>query len=487
MLKLLPASVVLMLSAFSLFAQNAVDAPLLINRVAINQTSVAFTYAGKIWLVDRNGGAARRLTNTPTEETNPVFSPDGKQIAFSRFNGNDADVFVVAADGSGEARRVTMMPEDDFVTAWTPDGREVIFETTRDEEGVTRLYKMAVENGTLAAGLPMPQAFQGAFSPDGKRVAYNPRSIFGEWRYYRGGNTSPIYIADLKTGAVEKLPNRNFNDRNVAWLGDKIYFISDRTGVFNLFAHDLKTKQARQLTNFTGHGVKAAAVTTDAAVYVREGRIHIFDLASGADRIVSVSVSPDMSELAPHQANAMRFLEQIMPSRDGEKIAFGTRGEVLVFDTKTNQAKNRHLGRGRALPGHLARQPDDRLFFRRNRRIRAARALARKRFGQKNKRRGQAVVLLGTDLVARLEKNRLQRPPAQFLDRRHGKGHGHESRHVRLLVAGRLDAEFFARFALSGVCETFEKPRGDRFYIRSVAKKKLSDHRRRDARRDAGF
>ena len=97
-----------------IFAQQA-SAPLLIGRVAVNQTHVAFTYAGKIWLVERTGGAARRLTTTPNEETNPVFSPDGRQIAFSRSNGSDWDVYVIPADGSGEARRVTMMPEDDFV------------------------------------------------------------------------------------------------------------------------------------------------------------------------------------------------------------------------------------------------------------------------------------------------------------------------------------------------------------------------------------
>src|SRR5215213_8965374 len=121
----------------SALAQQAADRPLLIGRVSLNQSHIAFTYAGKIWLVERTGGTAKRLTSTPNEETSPVFSPDGQRIAFSRSNGNDWDVFIAPADGSAEARRVTMMPEDDFVTAWSPDGKEIIFETTRDEEGVT--------------------------------------------------------------------------------------------------------------------------------------------------------------------------------------------------------------------------------------------------------------------------------------------------------------------------------------------------------------
>jgi tricorn protease len=339
MLKIKLSALFLFVFGLQAFAQST-NAPLLIGRVAVNQTHVAFTYAGKIWLVERSGGAARRLTGTPNEEMNPVFSPDGKQIAFSRLNGNDWDVFVTPADGSAQARRVTIMPEDDLVTAWTPDGREVIFETTRDEEGVTRLYKMAVENGTLAAPLPMQQAYQGVFSPDGNFIAFNPRLGFGEWRYYRGGAIAPIWIADLKTGALEKLPNPNYNDRSPQWVGDKIYFTSDRTGIFNVFAHDRKTKQVKQLTNFKDFGVRAAAATSDAVCFVQNGRLQLLDLNTNQIRSINVSVSPDTAELRPRDVQAIRFLEQILPSHSGDKIAFSARGEVLVFETANGNAKN---------------------------------------------------------------------------------------------------------------------------------------------------
>src|SRR6185503_3501805 len=147
-------ALVLLISVTTL-AQSPADRPLLITRVAVNQTHIAFTYAGKIWLVERSGGTAKRLTSTPNDETSPVFSPDDRRIAFSRSNGNDWDVFIAQADGSAEPTRVTMMPEDDFVTAWTPDGKEVIFETTRDEETVTRLYKTSADRLMLATALPL--------------------------------------------------------------------------------------------------------------------------------------------------------------------------------------------------------------------------------------------------------------------------------------------------------------------------------------------
>ncbi|MBA4182664.1 MAG: PD40 domain-containing protein [Acidobacteria bacterium] len=339
MSKILITFAFLVFCSVNLPAQSQ-NAPLLIGRVAVNQTHVAFTYAGKVWLVERNGGAAKRL-NDAGAENNPVFSPDGKQIAFSRFNGGDFDIYVSSATG-GEAKRLTFQNEDDFPVAWTPDGQAIVFESTRDEEGVTRLHKVKADgSGALAESLPLPQAFQGSFSPDGKLIAYNPRTLFStDRRYYRGGIAAPIWIADLQTGGVEKLPNQNFNDRFPMWLGDKIYFISDRTGIFNLFVHDRKTKQAKQLTNFDGQGIRTAAASGDAIVFVQNGRLHLFDLAANQDRVIDVSVSPDTSELKPKTVNAIRFVESYFPSANGEKLSVGARGEVLIFDAATGAAKN---------------------------------------------------------------------------------------------------------------------------------------------------
>ena len=336
-LTLLAASLSLSVAAL---AQQGVDRPLLISRVAINQSHVAFTYAGKIWLVERTGGIAKRLTNTPNEETSPVFSPDGRRIAFSRLNGNDWDVFIAQADGSGDPTRVTMMPEDDFVTSWSPDGKEIVFETTRDEESVTRLYKTSAERLALASALPLHQSYSGSMSPDGGRIVYNPRSGTDDWRYYRGGFAAPLWIADLKSGALEKLSNGTYNDRNPVWVDDRIFFTSDRTGIFNLHVYDTKSKKTQQLTKYTGQGIRTAAANNGAAVYVQGGRIHVLDLSTNKDQIINVSVTPDTSELAVRSVSAMRSLEQILPSPTGDRIVFGARGEVIVFDPANGSYKN---------------------------------------------------------------------------------------------------------------------------------------------------
>jgi tricorn protease len=337
-------SLALLAACFSIsvaaLAQQASDRPLLIGRVAINQTHIAFTYAGKIWLVERTGGAARRLTSTPNDETSPVFSPDGRRIAFSQSNGNDWDVFIAPADGSGQPMRVTMMPEDDFVTGWSPDGKEVIFETTRDEETVTRLYKTSADRLVLATPLPLHQSYSGSISPDATRIVYNPRSGAGDWRYYRGGYAAPLWIANLKTGALEKLSNGTHNDRNPQWVEDRIFFVSDRTGIFNLYAYDTKSKKTQQLTQYMGQGVRTASATNGAAVYVQGGLLHLIDLNTNKDQVLNVSVTPDTSELAPRNVSAARFLEQILPSATGDRVAFGARGEVIVFDPANGSYKN---------------------------------------------------------------------------------------------------------------------------------------------------
>jgi tricorn protease len=322
-------------------AQPNAGQPLLITRIALNQTHVAFVHAGKIWLVPRNGGEAKRLTNTPNEEGYPVFSPDGKRIAFSRSNGNDWDVFIINSDGSGEPFRATMMPEDDYVTCWSPDGKEVIFETTRDEENVSRLYKTSTEHLELATALPLQQGYVGSISPDGSRIAYNPRLGAGDWRYYRGGFAAPLWIANMKTGALEKVSTGASNDKGPLWNGDKIYFVSDRSGVFNLHVYDTSSKKVRQLTPYNDKGVRAASVFHDTAAYVQDGRIHLFNLMpGGADQLVNFTISPDTSELAPRTASAMRSLEQILPSASGDKLILGARGDVLTYETSTGTYKD---------------------------------------------------------------------------------------------------------------------------------------------------
>jgi tricorn protease len=337
MKRLILLSLFILVFCSSIFAQGS--PPLLIGRLTVNQTHVAFSYAGDIWSVPLTGGETKRLTSDPNEESFPVFSPDGSQIAFSRLLGGSWDVFVMPASG-GEAKRITYMNEDDLVVNWSPDGKKILFISHRDEENVFRLYTIDVD-GVFPTALPLPFAREGAYSPDGTRIAYTPRKfIFGEWRYYRGGMASQIWIANLKDGTLETIPNQNVNDFFPMWIGDKLYFVSDRTGIFNLYAYDFKTKQPQQLTTYKGQGIRGTGASKDAIAYIQDGQIHVYNLQTKQDSIVKVNVTPDTNELKARAVNPLRNLEQASLSTNGDKVVFGARGEVLLFDPNKSETTN---------------------------------------------------------------------------------------------------------------------------------------------------
>jgi tricorn protease len=315
------------------------SAPLVIGRVTVNQTHIAFQYAGDIWKVDRAGGDAERMTSDPAEDGYPIYSPDGSQLAFSRQLGGAWKLFIMPAAG-GEARQLTYIPEDDLAMGWTPDGKNILFQSHRDEEGAFRLYTIATD-GVMPSALPLPQAFAGSFSPDGSRIAYTPMTSFGDWRFYRGGMESPIWIAGVRDGVLEKLPSGDYNDRNPMWVENKIYFFSDRTGTFNLFVYDQTSKQTKQLTSYERHGIRAASAGAGAVVFVQAGRVHIFDLGNNQDRVVDLRVNTaDSPELKPRTVNARGNIDWATLSSSGDRLFINARGEVLSFDPKSGDSVN---------------------------------------------------------------------------------------------------------------------------------------------------
>src|SRR5262245_29268629 len=188
------------------------DVPLLMQKPTVSKTHIAFGYADDLWIVPRAGGEAKRLTSGAGVETDPMFSPDGKWVAFTgQYDGND-DVFVISAEG-GDAKRLTYHPGSDQVVGWTPDGKKVLFRTERDAfSPFTRLFTIAVEGGQPQA-VPLPIADLGGFSPDGKKMAYVPfyngsrwTGANVAWKRYRGGRQPVVWIADLSDSSIEKLP-----------------------------------------------------------------------------------------------------------------------------------------------------------------------------------------------------------------------------------------------------------------------------------------
>lgn len=309
--------------------------PILFSRLTVNQTQVAFSYAGDIWTVARTGGEANRLTNHAAEENFPAFSPDGSQLAFSRQVGGNWDIYVMPAAG-GEARRLSYDPRGEFVIGWTPDGKSILHTSNPN---LIQQLQLIETDGVLPRLLPLPKALLGSISPDGARIAYTPSGGISDWRFYRGGSKGQIWLANLSDGAIEKLPQGTYNDDQPMWVGDKIYFISDRTGAYNLFVYDLRSKQTKQLTNYQQHGIRWTGAGAGAIAFVRDGRIHLYDTATNQTRVLDVRVTLDSPELKPRTVNAARTIDWAAITNNADQIVFGTRGELLKFDPKSGDSK----------------------------------------------------------------------------------------------------------------------------------------------------
>lgn len=321
----------------------------MLRQPTVSRDLIAFAYAGDIWTVPRNGGKAVRLTTTSGAETDPYFSPDGSKIAYSATVGGNTDVYVMATTG-GDAKRLTFHPGVDRVKGWTPDGSKVLFSSPRisqPQEAYNRLWTVDIAGG-IAEPLPMPRGYTGVYSPDGKRLAYEeismqfvPQWLEGSyWRHYRGGRTHPISVIDLTSKLVTELPWTNSNDSSPTWVGDTIYFISDRNHTANIFSYKVGSNQVTQITNHEDFDVMAASAGPDAVVYEQAGFIHILDTKSGKVKQLNIDVTGDLPWARPQFKKVGDSIRGAVLSPGGIRVAVEARGDIFTIPTAKGDFRN---------------------------------------------------------------------------------------------------------------------------------------------------
>jgi tricorn protease len=315
-------------------------APLILQQPTLSRTQVAFSFAGDLWIVGREGGEARRLTSGVGRESEPFFSPDGSLVAFTGEYDGNVDVYVVEAAG-GVPRRLTWHPAEDHVAGWMPGGQAVLFHSGRASfHYFERLFTIPLSGG-LPHELPLPRAVQGSFSPDGKRLAYVPINQWQPaWKRYRGGQTTPVWIADLADSAVEAVPRENSNDSCPSWLGDRVYFLSDRSGPVALFAYDTRTKQVSPVVRNDGLDFKWLTAGPDVLAYEQFGSLFLYDPATSRSTPVPVRLSGDFPEVRPRYAKVEKTLTSPALSPTGKRVAFEARGEILTVPAEKGDVRN---------------------------------------------------------------------------------------------------------------------------------------------------
>ncbi len=343
-------SIGLSLMLLTAFAQDEMR---LMRFPAIHGDQVVFSYAGDLYTVPLSGGEATKLTNDPDGfELFARFSPDGKHIAFTgQYDGN-TEVFLIPATG-GEPRRLTFtatlnrddlsdrMGPNNIVMAWR-DNEHIVYrsrkQTFNDFKG--QLFAAGIEGG-LSEELPLPDGSWCSFSPDGKKMVYN--RVFREfrtWKYYQGGMADDVWFHDFETRQTTNLTNHPAQDIFPMWQGNKVYFISDRDRIMNLFVYDLDTKQTEKLTNYTDYDIKFPSLGTSSIIYENAGYLYNFDLRTRLASKIPISIPGDFPAARAKMIDASKFINSFDIAPDGNRIVFGARGDVFTVPARTGITRN---------------------------------------------------------------------------------------------------------------------------------------------------
>lgn len=319
------------------------EGTLMLAQPAVSAERIAFAYAGDLWTAELDGTGAKRLTSHTGTEFNPRFSPDGQWVAFSGEYDGNTDVFIVPAEG-GVPERLTWHPSADIVQSFTTDGSEVLFASGRNAyTGRHQQLFTVARSGGHPQQLPIPHAFKATYSPDGSKIAYTPLyEAFTQWKNYRGGTATRIWIYDVADHSVAQVPqpSTRSNDTDPMWIGDHVYFRSDRDGEFNLYSFDPSTEAVEKLTRHEDFPVLSASAGNGQIAYEQAGRLHVLDPATGSSGAVAVEIATDLVEVRSRYAQGGDFVRNAAISPSGARAVLEFRGEIVTVPRDKGDYRN---------------------------------------------------------------------------------------------------------------------------------------------------
>ena len=334
----------LFLNVFLINAQSlsTVDTRLM-HQPAVSDSHIAFIYANDLWVADINGNNPRRLTIDEGFESMPVFSPDGQTIAFSAEYDGNLDVFTVPV-GGGIPTRLTYHPYPDFVRDFTPDGKSVLFASQRNifTNRYAELFTVSKQGGPITQ-LEIPNAFWASYSDDGKYIAYTPISDrFNQWKHYRGGTASRIWIYEVATHEVLEIPKpaSGSNDSQPQFMDGMVYFKSDRNGEFNLFSYDTNSKEVSQLTSYDDHHVANISANAGKVVYEQGGYIHIYNPANKQENKIQLNIATDLLQMRPRFVSGDEYVRSGGISPSGVRVVLDFRGDIVTVPAEKGDVEN---------------------------------------------------------------------------------------------------------------------------------------------------
>lgn len=316
-----------------------------------NGKDIVFSYAGDLYKAPLQGGDAQRFTSHIGYEIFPKYAPDGKSIAFTgQYDGN-TEVYSISANG-GEPLRLTYTPNNgrddigdrmgpnNIIMGWTPDGKNIIYRNRITSGFTGRLYTVGKEGG-LSEAIPLPEGGFCSYSPDGKKLAYNQvMREFRTWKYYKGGMADDIWIYDSVAKSVKNITNHVAQDIMPMWIGDMIYFISDRDRTMNLFVYDTKSGVTKKVTDFKEYDIKFPSHHGNIIVFENGGYLYKLDVTQGKPEKININLLSDNIYARSEILDGRKYITNASLSPDGERLAVTTRGEVFNAPTSKGVTKN---------------------------------------------------------------------------------------------------------------------------------------------------
>ncbi|MCB2198124.1 PDZ domain-containing protein [bacterium] len=327
-------------ACFTISSNVLAEGTLLLRTPSVNDDHVVFVYAGDIWIADADGTNPRRLTIDEGAESNPYLSPDGQWVAFTGEYDGNTDIYVVSTKG-GSPSRVTYHPEPDVIRGWTPEG-DILFRSYRTNETrrYGRLYTVSPKGGFPEAVI-LPKAERGSFSPDMSKIAYMPvADATNTWKRYRGGRTTMIWVYDFASMDYVEIPRDNSNDTYPCYIGDKVYFLSDRNFTMNVFEYDVASQVVTQVTTFEDFDVKNLTTDGKRLAFEQAGMIHVYSPETEALSTITVSINPDLPYTRPHWKKVHKQIRTVSLSPSGVRGLFEARGDIFTVPAENGEIRN---------------------------------------------------------------------------------------------------------------------------------------------------
>ncbi|HMA61082.1 MAG TPA: PDZ domain-containing protein [bacterium] len=309
----------------------------------VSETQICFIYGGDIWVVDKEGGLAKKLSSPKGTEAFPRFSPDGKHIAFSGNYDGNTDVYIIPSQG-GIPKRITYHPGTDRLVNWSPDGEELLF-ASRRESGRSRfnqLYHISRKGGQ-AQKYPVPYGEFAALAPDQNTLAYMPKTRdFRTWKRYRGGGTSEIWLFNLENYESKNITKDEAIDAHPMWHGKYIYFLSDRGNHqrHNIWRYNSETEDYKKITDFTEFDITFPAIGGGDIVFEAGGDIYLLNLENEEYRQVNINATTDLARVMPRQITVDKRFHNPTISYDAKRIIGEARGDLFSVPAEKGYTQN---------------------------------------------------------------------------------------------------------------------------------------------------